>query len=149
MSHTAWMLQAESDLEAAKLLTANNHHAQAVWFAGQAVEKAHKAILVALGLRYEEKHFKQLNHSTSEVAKLLPAALHDPVDAQIAVIVSTLEMRAMGSRYPSPKAGASVWTAPVTAIGPSAQDVADAERLLTWCRERVARAINATAAMKP
>jgi len=84
MSHAAWMRQAESDLAAAKILSRENCHSQAVWLAGQAVEKSHKAILVALGLRYEEKHYKYLGHTTSEISKLLPAALHEPVDPQVA-----------------------------------------------------------------
>jgi HEPN domain-containing protein len=58
MSHAPWLIQAESDLVAATVLSDANYHAQAIWLAGQAVEKAHKAIVSALGLRYEEKHFK-------------------------------------------------------------------------------------------
>ena len=65
MSHSAWMLQAESDLAAAKILSAAHQHSQAVWLAGQAVEKAHNSILAALGLRYEERHFRKLGHQSS------------------------------------------------------------------------------------
>ena len=123
-----------------------------MWFAAQAVEKAHKALLAALGLRYEERHFKNLGHSTGEVAKLLPAALHEPVDPEIALLVATLETTAMTSRYPSPTrsgTGPAVLEAPTMRIRESANAVADAERLLEWCRERVGRAVRATAAMKP
>jgi hypothetical protein len=79
MSHDAWIQQAESDLEAAKVLSHSAFHSQAVWLAAQAVEKAHKAILAALGLRYEDKHFKRLGHGTGEIADLLPVTLHEPI----------------------------------------------------------------------
>lgn len=111
MSHAAWMLQAESDLAAAKLLSVNDQHPQAIWFAGQAVEKAHKAVLVALGLRYQESHFKKFSHTTSEVANLLPAALHEPTDPQIGAKLEVLEKLAMSSRYPAPAQG-SQWISP-------------------------------------
>ena len=64
MSHAVWLEQAEDDLKAAHVLSGAGHHSQAIWLASQAVEKGHKAILVALGLRYEDKHFKKLGHST-------------------------------------------------------------------------------------
>ncbi len=44
MSHQPWLEQAESDLDAAKILSIHGFHSQAVWLAAQAVEKAHKAI---------------------------------------------------------------------------------------------------------
>jgi len=101
VNHTAWFEQAESDLDAARVLSSANHHSQAVWLAAQAAEKAHKAILMALGLRYQDKHFKHLGHDTSEISVLLPEALHDPRNPDIAAMVSTLELRAKSSRYPA------------------------------------------------
>ena len=97
MSHAVWLEQAENDLKAALALSAVGHHSQAVWLAGQAVEKAHKAILAAMGLQYEERHFKHLGHGTSDLSRLLPEALHTPLDPQIAVMVNTLETRALAS----------------------------------------------------
>ncbi len=153
MSHSAWTQQAQSDLAAAKVLSAANHHCQAVWLAGQAVEKAHKAILAALGLRYEDKHYKQLGHGTGEISRLLPATLHDPIDPQIARMVAALEARALASRYPAPAQTAGKGTpqlvAPAASVAASDQDVADAQQLLDWCQDRVARALRASEAMKP
>lgn len=152
MSHTAWIQQAESDLAAAKLLAGANHHSQAVWLAGQSVEKAHKAILVALGLRYEERHFKQLGHRTAELSELLPAALHEPANPQVATMLVKLEARALASRYPLPastEAGPAQLIAPALSVTTSRQDIADAERLIAWCRERIQRAIRAEQAMRP
>jgi HEPN domain-containing protein len=102
MSHAAWFEQAESDLRAARILSDANLHSQAIWLASQAVEKGHKAILAALGLRYEDKHFKHLGHGTGEIAKLLPEALQEPIDTNVARMVASLETRAAASRYPAP-----------------------------------------------
>ena len=152
MSYAAWVQQAESDLAAAKELSGANHHSQAVWFAAQAVEKGHKAILGALGLQYEEKHFRNLGHHTSAIATLLPPPLHEPLDPDIALKVAALEARAAESRYPLPvpgAAGTAQLVAPVVRITASQTDVKDAEVLLQWCRERVDRAVRAADAMKP
>lgn len=152
MSHLAWLEQAQSDLKAAELLSAAQYHSQAIWLAGAAVEKAHKAILAALGLRYEDKHFKFLGHNTSEIAKLLPEALHDPIDPRIASMVAKLEARAGNSRYPAPSrtgTGPTPLLAPAALITDSQQEVADAQRLVEWCRDRVVRALSAARAMKP
>ena len=151
MSHAEWMGQASNDLAAAKLLSNAGHHSQAVWLAFQAVEKAHKAILVALGLQYEDKHFKSLGHNTQEIARLLPAALHHPIDLEIAVKISNLNSRAENCRYPSPPKGlpSAPVLAPLSRIASSNEDVANAELLLRWCQERVERALRASAAMQP
>jgi HEPN domain-containing protein len=153
MSHTAWIQQAESDLAAAKILCGASHHSQAIWLAGQAVEKAHKAILAALGLRYEERHYKQLGHRTAEISELLPRALHEPVDPQVGTMLVKLETRALASRYlapaPTTGTGATQVIAPASSVTTSQQDIADAERLITWCRDRIQRAVRAEQAMKP
>ncbi|MBI2605474.1 MAG: HEPN domain-containing protein [Deltaproteobacteria bacterium] len=153
MSHAAWMQQAENDLAAAKILSDANHHSQAVWLAGQAVEKAHKAILAALGLRYQDKHYRHLGHDTGEISNLLPTTLHEPTDPQVAVRLSTLEGRVRESRYPIPRQTGqpllTVIVPPVSSFTTSQQDVADAEQLLRWCQDRVARALRAERAMKP
>ena len=152
MSHVAWFDQAESDLAAARVLSSAKFHSQAIWLASQAVEKGHKAILAALGLRYEDKHFKHLGHGTGEIANLLPKALHDPIDPDIARMVASLETRAAASRYPAPvkTAGSNSpqFLAPASSISASQQDVEDATKLLDWCRSRVIRATNAVQAMK-
>lgn len=51
MSHDVWLEQTSDDLKAAHVLNGASHYAQAVWLAAQSVEKAHKAILAALGLQ--------------------------------------------------------------------------------------------------
>src|SRR4051794_34202900 len=96
------MTQAESDLEAARILSASGYHSQAIWLAAQAVEKAHKAILFALGLRYGEAALKQLSHKISDVAALLPEALQEPTDPQVAAAISILQTTANDVRYPTP-----------------------------------------------
>jgi HEPN domain-containing protein len=153
MSHAAWIEQAESDLKAAEILSSSTFHSQAVWLAAQAVEKGHKAILAALGLRYEDKHFKHLGHGTAEIAKLLPEALHEPVDPEVARMVASLETRALASRYPAPAKAVGALSAqslaPAVSITASQRDVADAQQLLDWCRIRIARATSAVLAMKP
>ncbi len=147
------MQQAESDLAAAKILSGANYHSQAVWLAGQAVEKAHKAVLAALGLRYEERHYKQLGHATTDISGLLPKELHAPPDPQVALMVATLQRRALDCRYPAPaqtvgkRAGPLI--APAFLFTISQRDIADAEKLVDWCKERVTRALCAVQSMKP
>ena len=153
MSHAAWMEQAASDLAAARSLSEANHHSQAVWLAGQAVEKAHKAILAALGLRYEERHYKHLGHTIDEISKLLPLALHEPTDPAIATMLEKLQSRALASRYPAPGPGTGVPQLVAPASSPSfaasAKDVNDAATLVDWCRKRVERGLRAVQAMRP
>lgn len=157
MSHTAWFRQAESDLDAASVLSDAGHHSQAVWLAAQAVEKAHKAILAALGLRYEERHFRQLGHRVAAIAALLPTALHDPVDPRIAEMIATLEAKADSSRYPrSLEAsgggvadGSTDLAAPAVVITASRHEVDVARELVGWCKDRIARAKKAVLAMRP
>lgn len=150
MNHAPWLEQAEDDVAAARVLSAANQHSQAVWLASQAVEKAHKAILAALGMRYEEKHFKSLGHATSEIANLLPEALHEPVDPNVATMVTTLETLARSSRYPAPvqRDGPTQLLAPCKRITSSEREVHDAALLLHWCQERVRRALLAVASMR-
>jgi HEPN domain-containing protein len=151
LSHTVWLEQATDDLQAARVLSAASHHSQAVWLAAQAVEKAHKAVLLALGLRYEDRHFKQLGHSISEISKLLPEALLKPYDLTIAMKVTALEAWALSSRYPAPVdvAGTKRLLAPSSRITSSQQEIEDAGLLLEWCRERITRAVAAVQAMTP
>ncbi|GMU63525.1 MAG: hypothetical protein AMXMBFR34_52880 [Myxococcaceae bacterium] len=150
MSFQAWLQQADSDLDAAQALSAAQFHSQAVWLAAQAVENAHKALLVSLGLRYEESHFKKLGHRTGEISKLLPEALLAPPDLTIAAKIAALETKADSSRYPAPDPQApGALLAPAGRITSSGQEVADAGALVTWCKDRVARAQAAVAAMSP
>jgi HEPN domain-containing protein len=155
MSHAAWLEQAESDLEAARLLSGAGHHSQAVWLAAQAIEKAHKAILFALGLRYAEPELKRMNHAITNVAQLLPASLHEPTDPAIAEAVEALQKVALIARYPQPAklvrpaVTPAPPVAPAVAIVSSQQELADAELLLAWCKSRVERALRAFEAMKP
>ena len=52
----AWMRQAQNDLEAARFTAAQGFHAQACFLAGQAAEKALKALLLASGLTPPYSH---------------------------------------------------------------------------------------------
>ena len=148
MSAAAWMEQAADDLAAAKILSAAGHHPQAIWLAAQAVEKAHKAILFALGLGVQTKDLKGFSHDVLKVVALLPQALQDPPDADVARARSTLQQRAELSRYPELLPGqAPTVVAPKLRLPSSEADVRDAEMLVRWCKERLARAGRAVAAM--
>jgi len=61
----AWLRQADNDLEAARLTAGQGFHAQACYLAGQADEKALKAVLVAAGLT------PPYSHSLERLAQLL------------------------------------------------------------------------------
>ncbi len=136
------MEQAESDLVAAEKLSALDMHSQAIWLAAQAIEKGHKAILVAVGLQFDDGHFKKFGHKTKELAAILPSTLQEPFDPAIADALANLEKRANDSRYPVGK------IAPARRFTDSATEIADARRLMEWCRERVERASRAAMAMK-
>ncbi len=158
MSHAPWMQQAESDLAAAKVLSAANYHSQAVWFAEQAVEKGHKALIAALGLRYDVDQYKDLGHKLSDISGVLPQELHEPPNPQVAVMLLTLEKKSNVCRYPSPAQSAGKTSkqqtlpqlvSPADSFVSSQQEVADAELLLQWCRDRIPRALRAAQAMRP
>jgi HEPN domain-containing protein len=147
-----WLDQAESDLQAAKVLSVGRCHSQSVWFASQAVEKAHKAILLALGLRADEHLLKKLGHETSAIAALLPDALHQPTDPSIAADVAMLEERGRTSRYPTIRRAGSQppqWIAPDQETTDSVALLSTATRLVEWCKARIQRAEQAVKAMGP
>lgn len=52
----AWIRQAQNDLDAARCMAAAAFHAQACYLAGQAAEKALKALLVAAGITPPYSH---------------------------------------------------------------------------------------------
>lgn len=52
----AWIRQARNDLDAARFNAAEGFHAQACYLAGQAAEKALKAVLVATGITPPYSH---------------------------------------------------------------------------------------------
>lgn len=149
MSHQPWLRQAQADLEAARALSRAGHHAQAVWLAAQAVEKAHKAILVVLG--HDTSGFKKLSHKTSEIRKLLPETLRAPPDPELGASVGELEKRGETCRYPAPSqpsgGKSKAVVAPSDFMTDSTKDIADAERLIAWCVDRIARAQRGVAAM--
>jgi hypothetical protein len=93
-------------------------HAQAVWLAGQAVEKGHKALLAALGLHHDDKHYRYLGHDISEISKLLPDELHEPRDPALGSLLLGVETRALialpGWRDPTRS-----WFDRLTTNGPS------------------------------
>jgi HEPN domain-containing protein len=153
VSHDVWLRQADSDLDAARSLSSAGFHSQAIWCASQAVEKAHKAVLVALGLQLSEKGFKELGHKTSAIAELLPAALQAPLDPTIAADVTLIEKRGLESRYPFVQKGhgapSGPWVAPCDENASSADVLAKATNLVGWCKHRVGRALLAVAAMAP
>ncbi len=162
MSHRAWIRQAESDLQAAEALSGRGFHSQAVWLATQAVEKGHKAILAALGLQLEDRHYKNFGHDITGLSQVLPDELQEPRDAGIAREIVTLQALASSCRYPQPsrRSGppASTTTAPAESAPPALIAPADSFRessvavtaartLLDWCKDRVARARRGLSAM--
>lgn len=144
MSAAEWMVQAEDDLKAADVLEKAGHHSQAIWLSGQAVEKAQKSLLFALGLRLSDDDLKRYGHNLSRISNLVPDALHQPPDPSIASDLGALEKHVANCRYPAP--GAS---APAVTTLASARDVAVARRLVDWCKERSKRAAAGVAAMLP
>jgi HEPN domain-containing protein len=52
----AWLRQANSDLQAARCTAEQGFHAQACYLAGQAAEKALKALLIAAGVTPPHSH---------------------------------------------------------------------------------------------
>lgn len=145
MNHGAWFKQAESDLAAARLLSEQMLHSQAIWLCSQAVEKGHKALLAALGLGYQERHFKQLGHDTAGIARLLPENLQIPNDPSVAERLAALSRRAARARYPEDPNG----VAPCDDLQDSAEEIQAAEVLVGWCREKMPRAVRAAEAMLP
>lgn len=141
------MKQAESDLAAARTLAQAGYHSQAVWFAAQASEKAHKAILYALGLRYSDDLLKKFSHATETVSNHLPAELQKPAEDLVAEIVVLLRKRGDESRYPKQWAGRPGIVAPAEAMDDSSEDIENADRLVEWCRVRVERAERGVRAM--
>ena len=108
----AWIRQAHSDLEAARCTAAQGFHAQACYLAGQAAEKALKALLVAAGVTppyshslerlvellqqegfsldaLQELHLKPLTRMNSETrypqGDEAPADLYDQRDSDLAL----------------------------------------------------------------
>lgn len=146
----AWRRQAEDDVAAAKQLI-GLHPSQAIWLASQASEKAHKALLFALGLNVGEETLKRFGHDVGELLDVLPAALLMPKDAKHAERVNTLQELGDQTRYPSLRGGGNV-IAPCD-HGPlkaSAKTHVDrAEEVLRWCAERETRARAGARAMKP
>lgn len=61
----AWIRQAHNDLEAARLTASQGFHAQACFLAGQAAEKALKALLLAAGIT------PPYGHSLEKLVELL------------------------------------------------------------------------------
>jgi HEPN domain-containing protein len=148
MTYLAWLAQAEDDLEAAKVLSVANHHSQAVWLAAQAVEKGHKAILLALGLRYQDEQLMKLGHEIANVLSLLPEALHEPKTPEIAGFVATIQSLVKKARYPAAIHGAIVAPAVSVTSSQSEEALKAAAPLLDWCRARILRAVRATDAMR-
>jgi HEPN domain-containing protein len=70
----AWTRQAHNDLEAARCMAAQGFHAQACYLAGQAAEKALKAVLVAAGITPPYSHsLERLAHVLQQEGLALDA----------------------------------------------------------------------------
>lgn len=152
MSFEAWFGQAEDDLNASKVLLAGGHPSQAIWLATQASEKAHKALLFALGLKITDDTFKKgFGHKVGVLVASLPDELQAPVDTAMARAVSALDNVQDQCRYPALRGGVLVAPYKHVAFGePQAKDfVEKAASLLDWCQDRARRARVAVGAMKP
>jgi HEPN domain-containing protein len=152
MSYLAWLSQAQSDLSAAKLMSANNFHSQALWLLSQSIEKAHKAILIALGLELNEKVLKALGHDVGEILKMIPLNLRLTLEAEIKQNIVNLTTNGEKSRYPAISQnklyGPPVIVAPADEIRSSQKELGEAEEILVWCKSRIERALRANEAMK-
>jgi HEPN domain-containing protein len=116
----AWLRQARSDLDASRCMAAQAFHAQACYLAGQAAEKALKALLVAAGITppyshslerfvemlrtqglntqaLAELHLKPLTRMNSETrypqGDEAPADLFDANDSQAALATAEAVLR--------------------------------------------------------
>lgn len=152
MSFDAWFGQAEDDLKASKVLLAGGHPSQAIWLATQASEKAHKALLFALGLKLTDDTFRKgFGHKVGVLVASLPDELQAPVEAATAGAVSALDNVQDQCRYPAIRGAVLVAPYKHVAFGESqAKDfVEKAASLLVWCQDRARRARVAVDAMKP
>lgn len=136
MSAGVWFDQARDDLRAAMLLRDNKHYSQAVWFASQAIEKAQKALLLAMGLRLTDAHMKKrYSHVLKEIAGELPRQFGDALPTERLVEVQVLSE---ACRYPSSSTGKAI--APCNNAAFSSAVAADvvgtAVDVLQWAEER-------------
>ncbi len=152
MSFDAWFGQAEDDLKASKVLLAGGHPSQAIWLATQASEKAHKALLFALGLKITDDTFKKgFGHKVGLLVASLPDELQAPMDTNIASAVTALDNVQDQCRYPAIRGGVLVAPYKHGPFGASEAKgfVEQAASLLDWCQDRARRARVAVNAMKP
>lgn len=149
MTHLVWFSEADADLAAATSLRDNGFYPQSVWLCTQAAEKAHKALLFALGLNVTEEHLKKFGHTMTAIAGLLPVELQEPKDPAIAGHVTSLDSFVATSRYPRRAAGS--WTGPGSLHNQAgATDaVVSATALVAWCRERSLRCLAARQHLLP
>jgi HEPN domain-containing protein len=89
----AWIRQAQNDLQAAHLTAEEGFHAQACYLAGQAAEKALKALLVAAGIT------PPYSHSLEKLTELLQAQGLN-LAALEALQLKALTRMNSASRYP-------------------------------------------------
>lgn len=89
----AWIRQAQNDLDAARLTASHGFHAQACDLAGQAAEKALKALLLAVGIT------PPYSHSLEKLVELLQSqGLEQPALAELHL--KPLTRMNSASRYP-------------------------------------------------
>lgn len=98
-----WLAQAADDLEAARLLTAHDRHAQACFLAQQAAEKALKGLLYAAGAEVV------LGHSVAQLCEY--AAKVAPSVAGRCQAWAMLDQYYIPTRYPDALPGAIPATA--------------------------------------
>lgn len=89
----AWIRQAQNDLQAAQVTAEEGFHAQACYLAGQAAEKALKALLVAAGIT------PPYSHSLEKLTELLQAQGLN-LAALEALQLKALTRMNSASRYP-------------------------------------------------
>lgn len=152
MSFEEWFAQAQDDLTAAKVLLQESQFPQAVWFAEQAVEKAYKSLLFALGVRASEKVLKAYGHGVEKLAEAMPVLFGTGATA---AELTELSQMAEHCRYPS-DATAEDGSAlglrapcrhPTFDVAAAAEAIGVAERVLDWARERAVWARQGLAAM--
>ena len=89
----AWIRQAQNDLEAARFTAGQGFHAQACYLAGQAAEKALKALVLAAGIT------PPYSHSLEKLVELLQQQGLDLPDLAELHLKALTRMNS-ASRYP-------------------------------------------------
>jgi HEPN domain-containing protein len=123
-----WLRQAEADLAAARHARAGGHHEWAAFGSQQAAEKALKAL-------YQKLHLDAWGHVLTDLLGQLPEDMRS--DGALVDAAKALDKHYIPTRYPNGferGAPADFYTATE-----ADRALADAERIIDWCRRQINR----------